>query len=74
MESENTQLLLLLKYLISIQNIKKYNHRIKDLTIELDNLQIELDHIKQELTSTKITENQIISLDKDNKLKISFIN
>ena len=71
---ENTELVLLLKYIITLKNIKKSDLKIKDLGIELDNLQTELNHIKEILTTTKLNNSQQISLDNNNNLKISWNN
>lgn len=68
---ENAQLVLLLKFILTVKNIKKQNLKMKELTIELDNLNIELNHIKESLTSTKLNDNQILSLDEDYNVQIS---
>lgn len=68
---ENTQLVLLLKYMLTLKNIKNSEIKMKDLNIELENLQNELNHIRSILT-TKIINGQQISLDESNNIKISW--
>ena len=70
---ENTQLILLLKYMITLKNIKNSKLKINDLNIELENLQNELNEYKLILTSHLIN-GQKISLDESNNIKISWIN
>ena len=67
-------LALLFKYLITIKKIKASSLKMKDLTIELENLRNELSSIKESLTTTKLNKNQILSLDDNDDLKITWIN
>ena len=71
-DESNTQLILLLKYMITLKNIKNSKMRLKDLNIELENLQNELDETKDLLT-TQLINGQRISLDELNNIKISWI-
>ena len=68
---EITQMILLLKYMITLKNIKNSKLKMKDLNIELENLQIELNHITQILTENKLNNGQKISLDESNNIIIS---
>ena len=73
MADESTQLILLLKYMITLKNIKTLKLRMTDLDIELQNLQNDLDATREILT-TSIINRQKISLDKFNNINISSIN
>ena len=73
MVDESTQLIILLKYMITLKNIKNLKLRIKDLNIELENLQNDLDAIRETLT-TCIINGQKISLDDSNNINISSTN
>ena len=59
---ENTQLILLLKYMIAFKNIKMLKLRMTDLDIEIQNLQNGLDETRTILTNN-IINGQLISLD-----------
>ena len=69
---ENNQLILLLKYMITLKNIKMLKLRMTDLDIEIQNLQNDLDEARSILT-TNIINGQRISLDESNNIKISQI-
>ena len=73
MADESTQLILLLKYMITLKNIKTLKLRMTDLDIELQNLQNDLDSTREILT-TSIINRQKISLDEFNNINISSIN
>ena len=66
---ENTQLILLLKYMITLKNINTLKLRMSDLDIELKNLQDELNEMRSILT-THIINKQSISLDESYNIKI----
>ena len=73
MADESTQLILLLKYMITLKNIKTLKLRMTDLDIELQNLQNDLDATREILT-TSIINGQKISLDEFNNINISSTN
>ena len=73
MADESTQLILLLKYMITLKNIKTLNLRMTNLDIELQNLQNDLDTTRKILT-TNIINGQKISLDEFNNINISIKN
>ena len=54
MADESTQLILLLKYMITLKNIKNLKLRMTDLDIELQNLQNDLDATREILTTSII--------------------
>ena len=68
--NENTQLILLLKYMITLNNIKTLKLRMTDLEIEIHNLQDELNKTKSILTTHTIN-GQYISLDESNNIIIN---
>ena len=69
MADESTQLILLLKYMITLKNIKTLKLRMTDLDIELQNLQNDLDAAREILTTSTIN-GQKISLDEFNNINI----
>ena len=70
-DDENTQLLLLLKYMINLKNIANSKLKMKDLNIELENLQNELNETRSTLT-TELINGQQISLDESNNIIINW--
>lgn len=71
--NEYTELALLLKYIITLKNIKDSKLNIHELNIELENLQIELNEIRSLLT-TKIINGQKITLDKNYNIELNWSN